>query len=111
MPEQLLEPFPLKELPPRPIEEDDLAERVARLKVTQSNLIVQNAKGESSKNINRPGELYKRYRTVEELPSTAKAFYEIAGKKPLSESSFSMFMVWLDFLADLIYSLECRNLA
>lgn len=78
IPEQLLELFPLEEVPPRPIEEDDLAERVARLKVTQNNLIVQKAKGDSRNNVNRPGELYKRYRTVEELPSTAKAFYELA---------------------------------
>jgi RNA polymerase I-specific transcription initiation factor RRN7 len=28
----------------------------------------------------RPGELYKRYRTVEDLPENAKAFFELAGK-------------------------------
>ncbi|APA05763.1 hypothetical protein sscle_01g005330 [Sclerotinia sclerotiorum 1980 UF-70] len=28
----------------------------------------------------RPGEMYRRYRTVEELPESAKAFYEIAAK-------------------------------
>lgn len=35
---------------------------------------------EEPEDILRPGEMYKRYRTVEELPESAKAFYEIAGK-------------------------------
>lgn len=34
----------------------------------------------------RPGELYRRYRTIAELPESAKAFYEIAGKFLSSES-------------------------
>jgi len=33
-----------------------------------------------SQDIVRPGEKYRRYRTVEELPESAKAFFEIAGK-------------------------------
>ncbi|CZR62368.1 related to polymerase I core factor (CF) subunit [Phialocephala subalpina] len=78
MPEQVLELFPLEKLPPRPVEEDDLAAKVARLKLNQNDLVVQKAKPSEGRNINRPGELYKRYRTVEELPSTARAFYELA---------------------------------
>lgn len=87
----MLELFPLERLPPRPAEDDDLAERISRLKVTQNNLIVQKAKGDSRNNVNRPGELYKRYRTVEELPATAKAFYELAGRViPLQNNTFNV---------------------
>jgi len=56
---------------------------VARLKEVQGSLIIQKWKpskvGEGDE-IVRPGELYKRYREIEELPVNALAFYELAGK-------------------------------
>lgn len=83
VPEQLLQLFPLGEIAPWPVEESDHTQKEIRLKQIQSDLLVQKSKplisGGGSK-VNRPGELYKRYRTVEELPATAKAFYELAGK-------------------------------
>jgi RNA polymerase I-specific transcription initiation factor RRN7 len=42
--------------------------------------------GESGE-IRRPGELYKRYRKVEELPENAKAFYELAGEFSLESKN------------------------
>jgi len=35
--------------------------------------------------IRRPGELYRRYRSVEDLPENARAVYEKAGKCDLFE--------------------------
>lgn len=62
------------------------------MKQIQNDLLVQKSKpifhGGGSK-VNRPGELYKRYRTVEELPEMAKAFYEVAGKFTLVALSTS----------------------
>jgi RNA polymerase I-specific transcription initiation factor RRN7 len=80
--QQLLDHGPLHELPPRPFLTSDLEQSVNRLKQVQNNLIVQKSKVAESvvENITRPGELYKRYRTVQELPANAKIFYEIAGK-------------------------------
>lgn len=43
---------------------------------------------EESQDIVRPGEKYRRYRTVEELPESAKAFFEIAGKLFLLDDVF-----------------------
>jgi RNA polymerase I-specific transcription initiation factor RRN7 len=81
VPAGILEPFPLKDLPPlapRPSNEDEI---VIRLKEVQSDLIIQEVvpvkEGEA---IKRPGELYRRYRTVEELSDIAQTFYDIAGK-------------------------------
>jgi nicotinic acid mononucleotide adenylyltransferase len=80
--EQILELFPLTNLHPQPSEDSDHEQRVESLKDVQKTLIVQKPKpvefGETE--IRRPGELYKRYRTVEELPENAKAFYLLAGE-------------------------------
>lgn len=35
---------------------------------------------DGSEDIVRPGEMYRRYRMAKELPESAKAFYEVAGK-------------------------------
>jgi RNA polymerase I-specific transcription initiation factor RRN7 len=81
--EQILQLFPLSDLPPKAEEGSDYEQRVERLKDVQKSLIVQKPKpvevGESEE-IKRSGELYKRYRTVEELPENAKAFYRLAGE-------------------------------
>jgi RNA polymerase I-specific transcription initiation factor RRN7 len=57
------------------------------LKEVQGSLILQKWKpvndGEGEE-IRRPGELYKRYRRIEELPENARAFYELAGEIYLS---------------------------
>jgi RNA polymerase I-specific transcription initiation factor RRN7 len=53
------------------------------LKDVQKSLLLQKPKsievGESEE-IKRPGELYKRYRRIQELPENAKAFYLLAGE-------------------------------
>ncbi len=54
-----------------------------RLKDVQKSLVLQKPKPvevSESEEIKRPGELYKRYRRVEELPENAKAFYLLAGE-------------------------------
>lgn len=84
MPEQILELFPLQELTPQPVDDSMYELNVKRLKQVQSSLIVQtpvaNEEDDESEDVYRPGELYRRYRTVEELPEIAKAFYTVAGK-------------------------------
>jgi hypothetical protein len=81
--EQILQLFPLSDLAPQPAEDSDYEQRVERLKDVQKSLIVQKPKpvedGESEE-IKRPGELYKRYRRIDELPENAKAFYGLAGE-------------------------------
>lgn len=57
---------------------------MARLKGVQRSLLLQEPQpveeDEGSRDIFRAGELYKRYRTEEELPIMAKPFFELAGK-------------------------------
>jgi len=82
--EQILQIFPLKDLPPQPDEADSHKEQdIANLKDVQRGLLLQErqqVEGEDeSKVIVRAGELYKRYRTEEELPREANAFFELAG--------------------------------
>ena len=81
--EQILELFSLSDLPPLPAQDSDYEQRVEHLKEVQRNLTLQNWKpvkfGGGDK-IRRPGELYKRYRRVEELHENAKAFHELAGE-------------------------------
>jgi hypothetical protein len=72
---------------PQTAGDSDYDQRVIRLKEVQGSLIIQkwkHAKFGESEEIRRPGELYKRYRRIEELPENAKAFYELAGKLSLS---------------------------
>lgn len=81
--EQILDLFPLQHLPPQIPLDSNEEQKIVHLKAIQESLIVQKSRATSegeSKQTNRPGELYRRYRTVEDLPDSSKAFYEIAGK-------------------------------
>ena len=84
MPEQILELFPLQELPPRPANHTSTESSAERLRLVQDSLIVQKPvfddEDGKSGHVTRPGELYRRYRTVEELPENAKPFYNKAGR-------------------------------
>ena len=48
----------------------------------QKPVPVQDEEAEAEEAVVRPGELYRRYRTVDELPENARAFYKLAGKRP-----------------------------
>lgn len=84
MAQQLLDYGPLPTLPPQPPSGLSQEQSLERLKEVHHSLIVQKprtAEGvNGSENISRPGQLYRRYRNVQELPQNAKTFYEIAGK-------------------------------
>lgn len=83
MAQQILELFPLSELPPRPVSED---QDVPHLREIQKNLVYQKPRAveeDESGDVKRPGDLYRRYRTVADLPENAKAFYEKAGEVSL----------------------------
>ncbi len=80
---QILEFFPLVEAAKRAAEESDderLAERLKRVHEHSKLLSPKPASEEDERDITRPGEHYRRYRTVSELPKEAEAFYEIAGR-------------------------------
>ena len=88
MAEQVLEIFPLEELPPRPAEGPKKEHVVPHLKQIQQDLIFQKPRPveeDEIEAIRRPGELYRRYRSIEDLPENARAFYEKAGKPDLFE--------------------------
>jgi len=81
--EQILELFPLQELPPKPVVELMQEHTIPHIKQIQQDLISQKPlpfEEDESERINRPGELYRRYRHIEDLPANARAFYEKAGK-------------------------------
>jgi RNA polymerase I-specific transcription initiation factor RRN7 len=85
VPTQILDLFPLQPLAPRTSLPDDIGDVAHKLKAIHKSLIVQEAcpeaeaEDEKKGHIRRPGELYKRYRSIEELPEMAKPFHETAG--------------------------------
>ncbi|PBP26167.1 RNA polymerase I specific transcription initiation factor Rrn7 [Diplocarpon rosae] len=83
--EQILQLFPLDDIPRKDAQENPESERrLAILKDVQKSLLWRNpqpcSEDEGSEQVPRAGELYKRYRTEVELPKPAKAFFELAGK-------------------------------
>jgi RNA polymerase I-specific transcription initiation factor RRN7 len=86
VPLKILEHFPLQDMPPLEAEPDDREERKNRLKEVQGSLIVQKPvpiqeqEGKDDDAVTRPGEFYRRYRNIDELPDDARAFYELAGR-------------------------------
>lgn len=86
MPLKILEHFPLQDVPPLPAEPDDQEQRENRLKEVQGSLVVQKPipiqdnEENVDEPVTRPGEFYRRYRNVDELPDDARAFYELAGR-------------------------------
>jgi hypothetical protein len=93
VPEQILRLFPLEGvLPDAPKEENEEA-RIHRIMHVQEHMKkmrdpVSEEAGEYYARIERPGEFYQHYRTVEDLyepenidgPGRARAFHEKAGK-------------------------------
>ena len=63
-------------------EDSDHDQRPDILKQVQESSIAQRAESVESddQNIHQPGELYRRYRLIEELSEDARALYEMAGK-------------------------------
>lgn len=84
---QILELFPLSPIEPSPSVLDDTATQSLKLQTIHESLIIKKdwpeAADAEQEHVKRPGELYKRYRKIEELPVTAKAFYELACRSPL----------------------------
>ncbi|ESZ98666.1 60S ribosomal protein L40 [Sclerotinia borealis F-4128] len=84
VPEQILELFPLPDIPSEATVGIVDPDPINRAKEVHKTLTLQKPVArmddEESENIVRPGEMYRRYRTIEELPESAKAFYEIAAR-------------------------------
>ncbi|KAF7900230.1 uncharacterized protein EAF01_007532 [Botrytis porri] len=84
VPQQVLELFPLPDILPETTMAIVDPDPINRAKEVHKTLILQKpvacVDDEESQDIVRPGEKYRRYRTVEELPESAKAFFEIAAR-------------------------------
>lgn len=82
--QQILDLFPLPELPPKQAIASNLDEIEDRIREVQKSLLLQKPAAiygdEDSDSPARPGELYRRYRKVEDLSSNAKFFFERAGE-------------------------------
>jgi RNA polymerase I-specific transcription initiation factor RRN7 len=80
--EQILELFPLQEVTNLMAEDSDQEGIADCLKEVQQHSILRKskpAKEDDGEDVARMGDYYRRYRTVEELPKDARAFYEVAG--------------------------------
>ena len=74
--------------------------------------LIARTSDEEPAGIVRPGEMYRRYRTVEELPENAKAFYEVAGKSLFSGvSGPQLTMVQREILGSLFKNWYAVSLA
>lgn len=85
VPQQLLDFFPLQDLSPMDSDQKDEADSIEnRLRRLTQSLTWQKPiptkNGEEEAEINRPGSFYRRYRSVEDLPESARAFYDKAGR-------------------------------
>ncbi|KAF4637295.1 hypothetical protein G7Y89_g796 [Cudoniella acicularis] len=83
MAEKGLSFFPLPELRPRAVESSDQEQTVDLLKKVQQDLVLQrpiSIEDDDTEDVKRPGELYKRYRVVDDLPENAKVFYDRAAR-------------------------------
>ncbi|CAD6443553.1 57851537-36f7-48e2-993b-0d246bfdb062-CDS [Sclerotinia trifoliorum] len=84
VPQQILELFPLPDIPVETTVGVVDPDPINRAKEVHKTLTLQKPAArmddEELGGIFRPGEMYKRYRTIEELPESAKAFYEIAAR-------------------------------
>ena len=81
--EQILELFPLQDVPESISEDSDQEGTADRLKQVQQHSIVLKSKPvkeNDEEDVTRLGEYYRRYRTVEELPKETRAFYESSGE-------------------------------
>jgi RNA polymerase I-specific transcription initiation factor RRN7 len=80
--EQILELFQMQDVT-EPRAEDSNPEKPAdRLKEVQQYSILRKPepiREDDGEDVTRMGENYRRYRTAEELPKEARAFYEVAG--------------------------------
>ncbi|KAF7901561.1 hypothetical protein EAE99_012217 [Botrytis elliptica] len=94
VPQQILELFPLTDIISETTMEIVDPDPINRAKEVHKTLTLQKpvarVDDEESQDIVRPGEKYRRYRTVEELPESAKAFFEIAGKLFLLDDVFML---------------------
>lgn len=85
--EQILELFPLQKIPEKVAEGPDQRRIADRLKQVQLHSIVlssQPVKDDDNEDVTRPGEYYRRHRTVEELPKDVRTFYDAAGELRIS---------------------------
>ncbi|KAG4035466.1 hypothetical protein MFRU_001g02350 [Monilinia fructicola] len=84
VPEQILELFPLPDITSEATIGIVEPDPINRAKEVHKTLTLQKSVAHMDVNepedIVRPGELYRRYRTIAELPESAKAFYEIAAR-------------------------------
>ncbi|TGO24549.1 hypothetical protein BPAE_0100g00170 [Botrytis paeoniae] len=84
VPQQILELFPLSDTIPETTMGIVDPDPIDRAKEVHKTLTLQkpvaHVDDEEFQDIIRPGEKYRRYRTVEELPESAKAFLEIAAR-------------------------------
>ncbi|TAQ91213.1 hypothetical protein B7494_g399 [Chlorociboria aeruginascens] len=91
MAEQMLQLFPLSDLPPKVPEISDHDYGVNKIKEVHKSLIVRKLVplpvDDEDDDIKRPGEFYRRYRSIDDLPADAKAFYEIAALINFGENS------------------------
>ena len=81
----ILESFPLSEISPIRSDPPDVEASAVRLKQVQRDLNYIKPILRSLNDTKRPGECYRRYKTIEDIPSLGKDFHELAG----------MFLLWI----------------
>lgn len=83
VPEQILELFPVTAEPHSVTNAPRIDDRAEHLKRVQQESTLRNTKPApdgTAKDVTRPGQYYRRYRSFEQLPKDAKAFYEVAAE-------------------------------
>ena len=97
MPQQILDLFPIEDRVIKDIPRENGVVPVSeRLKQVVGSLVWQkpipSEDGTHDPAINRPGSFYRRYRSVQDLPEKARAFYNKVGKV-FCDFSFTTFAI------------------
>lgn len=81
VPETILDKFPLSDIPPLGPVASDFEERLSRLKRVQQSMVPQELKpvDKFSNDVERPGDQYRRYRNVGDIPEKAIPFFGLVG--------------------------------
>lgn len=117
VPVTILEKFPLTDIAPWDPIPSDSEDRLSRLKRVQRSMSPQRCEpgNEIFDDVNRPGDKYRRYRKVRDIPDMAMPFFKLAGmfESRVLEVTTNMFLaenagIHLKLLVQRVYEVEGR---
>lgn len=76
--------FPLQEVSQVQPMEPDFEKRLDRLQRVHQNMVMREVKPGTSTSLVRPGQKYRRYKVVDDIPEKGRLLFKLAGKLDLA---------------------------